>query len=122
IHWGTVVTPAPGVPSILAVSSFSITAQWLSNGNQAGALYSLQLSSTDFDGTGAVPSSGTYLTIATVSGLLPNTTYWLQVNATFNSTTSADLPLGSTSTLTELLSGATIYSVYFTSVTVNWAA
>ena len=51
-----VFQPLAGSPAILAVSSFSITAQWLTNGNGSSVQYNMELSkSTNFSG-GTVPS------------------------------------------------------------------
>jgi len=99
--WGGTTTYAAAVPAststlaslitnaqILQVTSSSITVGWTAFGVGPGPNtaegYSLLASSTNFDGTGSLfISSTTNVALSTlaISGLLPSTTYFIQVGA-----------------------------------------
>ena len=115
----TLSDPPTGI-SIDEVFETSMTVSWNTVTSQG---YVLELSSTDFDGSGTVYSSATTngsLGSLIVEGLERNTTYYARVaSLNWNSMRSwADD--GSRPTLTQLLTGAQVFEAFTTSVTVNW--
>ena len=55
--------------------------------------------------------------------LMANTTYFVRIGALYNGTTTyINTVPSSTSTLTSLISGAQVYAINSTSITVNWTA
>src|SRR5262249_44720524 len=86
--------------------------------------YVLQASSmSDFSGTiiSSVSASSTTTTLTTPATLTPNTTYYLRFGVLDNNQTTQYAPASySTSTLTSAVTGAQIYLVGATSITVNW--
>lgn len=113
----------PGLsdPTYLTVTSHSITAQWDRNGNSSLAYYRLEASPND-DFTVFKSSVETYNLYATTDTLAANTTYFFQVRATTNASTSDWTSLGSTVTLTPMPAAAvsTFTAVHLTSMTVAW--
>lgn len=123
----TIIQVSPPVPSapaaaavpITAVSSDTISVDWTSNG-AAGyvAVASVPV-------TGMAASSGTTSSLATIAGLLPNTTYQMFV-AALNAVggMSPYTVLGTTATLAKIPLPAqnTLLNVYESSITVAWAA
>src|SRR5262249_22936121 len=76
------------------ISTWTVGLAWNANGNQSGINYLLQASTaSDFSGT--VLSSQTLATSATVFNTLPETTYYLRVQAVsaFGNPTAFDLTL-----------------------------
>lgn len=111
--------PAAAAVPITAVSSDTISVDWTSNG-AAGyvAVASVPV-------TGLAASSGNTSSLATVAGLLPNTTYQMLVSA-LNAVggMSPYTVLGTTATLAKIPLPAqnTLLNVYESSITVAWAA
>ena len=94
----TTTTVPPTVGTILAASTSTITAAW--NLSTGATSYTLVASTTSTNPpTLIVASSSTALSTATVSGLIPNTTYFLFVNACASGACSSYTALGSTITL-----------------------
>ncbi|PCI36618.1 MAG: hypothetical protein COB53_08925, partial [Elusimicrobia bacterium] len=99
----------------------SITARWDISGASG---YNVQASSTNFDGTGVVISSigiGASHTQLIVSGLDPNTTYFVRAgalnhNGVLNFTAGA-----SSASLAVEVQNTQIVGVFFSSVTLNWS-
>ncbi len=121
---GTTMTAAqaPIASPLTGVTTDQITASWTAPTNPSGTLYEMKYSTTaNFSGT--VVASFTYNQSVALSGLTPNTTYFLRV-AAFNEANSptAFTDLGSTSTLVAAPSAAPapITMVGVSSVTLNW--
>jgi len=70
----------PPVQQGFSVAPFTMSLTWLPNSNPADTLYLVQISSNS-DFRPPVHSSGTFLSSATFSGLVPNTTYYPVVTA-----------------------------------------
>jgi len=70
--------PVLGVPSDIGTNS--ITANWAANGNPAGTIYLVEISSDSSFGSGTVSVTTTSLS-ATFAGLNPGTQYFMQVQA-----------------------------------------
>jgi len=111
---------------VTAVSSFTITANWASNG--AGNGYDLE-ASTAADFTGTLFSSTSFststviLTVGSATPLSPNTTYFLRLGQLAGATTNyLSTPLGSTVTWTTPVTGGQIYGTFISSITANWLA
>src|ERR1019366_246693 len=114
--------PANGQIVGVYASSFTVTFS-----SVTGSLgYTLD-ASTASDYTGTVTSSITYdTTLSTLtfpSSLLPNTTYFLRLGAFYSGTTvyTYVTTIG-TSTLTNLVTGAQVFSTKANAITVNWAS
>ncbi|MDE2489486.1 MAG: hypothetical protein KGM24_01475 [Elusimicrobia bacterium] len=110
----------PGSPAVSAVYLSSLTVSWTPS---AADGYAVLASSTAFAaGTAVAYSSaaGGSLTSLTVSGLLANTTYTLRAQGLNWGGTAASADAGAQSTLAQAVSGAAVYQVFATSVTVNW--
>ena len=92
---------APALPGTFSnVSPIGLTVNFGANGNPAGTSYTVQIS-TNPTFSPILNSSITVLTLASFTGLVPNTTYYLQARATnFAGTPSAFTNLGSTVTVT----------------------
>ena len=94
----TATIAPPAVGTIVAASTSTITAAWnLSTGATSYTLVASTISTNP--PTTIAASSSTALSTATVSGLIPNTTYFLFVNACASGTCSIYTALGSTITL-----------------------
>ena len=107
---------------VLATSTSTITAVW--NLSAGATSYTLVASTTSVNPpTSIAASSSTALSTATVSGLIPNTTYFLFVNACASGACSSYTALGSTITLANApaLPG-TFSNVSPVSLTVNFGA
>ncbi len=90
--------PAPPIAAAqTAISSYSITANWLGNGNSTNTFYLAQISTDSFNTVN--DSSRTLNTSAVFSGLAPGATYAFQVRAEGYSQSTAFVALGSTRTL-----------------------
>ncbi|MDO8805342.1 MAG: hypothetical protein Q7R35_13035, partial [Elusimicrobiota bacterium] len=113
----------PGSASVFtAVSSVSITVEWLSNSNGPGTRYAVEASSDEFlslaGSSVAAPGSSPYA--LTFGGLFANTTYWFKVQALGNhDDNSAWLMLGSTVT-TPVPPILLTYSLWSSSASVTW--
>lgn len=107
----TLVNPPAPLP-VLAVTTSSVTAQWDPNGNGAGTLYTLQVSTYPAF-TQLMASSATTNTTVELGGLtMPNTYYYLRVNALNRSGAATSwVALPSTPTAVEAPAG-----VYFDEV------
>jgi len=117
--------PGQGAPAALAVSSYSVTAQWTSGSpaNPAGTDYTLELSSTNFAADTPVHSSTTKILQAEIQGLLANTTYYLKTRAANPGGIYSYSPvIASTSTLAQRVSYGQVFQINITSVTANWLA
>ena len=94
----TTAAAPPGAGIILAVSTNTIRAAW--NLSAGATSYTLVASTTSTNPpTSIAASSSTALSTATVSGLVPNTTYFLFVNACAEGPCYSYTALGSTITL-----------------------
>lgn len=117
--------PPPGLASqtVAGLSTSTIHVQWGSGGNDIGTLYTLT-ASTAPDFSGALITSATPATSATLSNLAVNTIYHLRVGASLGSVLSAATPLGPISTLAEAPSSLpqSFLAVFGASATVAWAA
>jgi hypothetical protein len=87
--------PPPASGAILAASTATVTADWTLS---AGATDYILAASLNPSGTPIAASSTTVLTTATVSGLAPNTTYYMSVSGC-DIGCSVFTPIGSTITL-----------------------
>lgn len=106
----------PDSPYFSAVGSTSVSAAWSDNGNQAGTVYLLQLSTDSFATLSG--SSQTLSTAAFFTELTPNTSYTARVSAGGGGPVS----VGSTVTLAAL-PGVPVYSaVTSTAITASWSA
>jgi len=120
ISTSTLANP-PLTPAASAVSTGTLTAAWAANGNPAGTLYQLQISTDGFATLSG--SSRTAALDATVSGLIPNTTYELRVRAINNNeVATAFVTGGSTSTVAAAPTSALPALVSVSSVTAAWGA
>ena len=115
------VTP-PTTGTILAASTSTITAAWsLSTGATGYTLVASTISTNP--PTAIVASSSTALSTATVSGLIPNATYFLFVNACASGACSSYTALGSTITLANVPAlPSTFSNVSPVSLTVSFGA
>src|SRR5262249_45375712 len=98
----TVPPSVPGSAGISNVTTTQLRANWTSNGNLDGTSYTVVLSTADSPGTNGFPgnlSITTALSSATFSGLVPNTLYFADVNASNAGGNSAFTDLGSVATL-----------------------
>lgn len=112
----------PGAAALSGVATGQITANWTDGSNPAGTRYRAQLSA-DFNFTDILASSVTANVNALLTGLTPNTTYFLRVRAiNFSGGSSALLSLGSTSTLAAVPTSVAFSSVSTGSLQANWAA
>jgi hypothetical protein len=119
----TIAGAAPTAVAIAEVFVSSVSVTWTAVPSDNG--YVLQ-AATDAGFTTVVASSVTAdgaVTGLLVTALNPNTTYFVRVGSLWNGTTNyaASVP-ASTSTLTAPITGAQIYAVGSTSITVNWNA
>jgi hypothetical protein len=113
------IIPAPGFPQYVNVATAGFTVNWNASNPLARTLYNLQISTAvDFSGSADImqstlPVSGNSFT---PSGLSPNTTYYVQVEAVNNDgVSSAYTSLGSTATLPNApLSAASTFSALTT--------
>ncbi len=113
--------PAAAAPTNL--STGSVTANWLANGNSASTIYTVQLATDAAFGT-LTNSAQTTALLASFSGLSSNSTYYLQVRATgHNGNPTAFVALPSTMTLLQppAASSNTFPAVFFASATMQWA-
>lgn len=109
-------------PAYLAVTSYSVTAQWGRNGNALTAYYRLESSLlSDFSVVGS--SVETFNLQAEPGGLAANTTYFFQVRATTKTSVSGWTPLGSTVTLASppATAASTFTAVGMNAMTVLWS-
>ncbi len=115
---------APGPGAVTIVVSSQVTANWGDNGNPSGTLYLLEASTDPLFGLVAA-SSSTVATTATVSGLLPFTTYYLQVQAVnFVVIATSWTQLGSTTTfpIPQAVQNLQAAMVGVTSITWSWGS
>ncbi|OGS42493.1 MAG: hypothetical protein A3J79_05370 [Elusimicrobia bacterium RIFOXYB2_FULL_62_6] len=133
---GSTITPAitPDLASGLAftpVYASSATVSWSSgsvaNGgyNPTGTLYRAELSTSSADYTPVAQSSQTYNLNATLTGLLPNTTYYGRAQALGRAGYTGYKVLGSTLTAAAVPgqpAGDLFSPIYSSSLTVNWSS
>ncbi|MDE2489214.1 MAG: hypothetical protein KGM24_00090 [Elusimicrobia bacterium] len=110
--------PPPASGAVTAVGLTSATAAWAP---AAGATDYLLIAATDAGLTSVAASSSTVLTTATVSGLSPNTTYWLAASACGDGC-SAYAAVGSTVTLAASAVSLSTTAVSSTTVDLAWGA
>ncbi|MFC2091239.1 hypothetical protein ACFLTD_00515 [Elusimicrobiota bacterium] len=117
-------TAAPYDQQLAAVYQSSITARWDLVGDATG--YTLAASTFPDNPPVEIFSSsmtvGVNSTTGTVTGLYPNTTYYLFVRKNKAGSGSAYVACPATATLADPVTSANIYAVHYTSVTLNWAA
>ncbi len=124
---GTVVTlansPTPGNPTNIATNQ--ITANWGINGNPAGTLYTVQ-ASVDPGFASIASAVTTANSSATLTGLLPQTTYFMHVQASNQSAVAtAFVLLPQAATLTtppNVPNAAGLTGISITQLTANWTA
>ncbi len=120
----TLTFAAPPLSGVLTVvASTFISAGWVTNGNPAGTVYTVDLSTNAF----ALLAQSSQTTSASVSffGLTPNTTYQLRVSALDQAgRASAFASLGSTITLAAVPGSAAsaFAGVAATGLTLNWSS
>ncbi|MBI4422214.1 MAG: T9SS type A sorting domain-containing protein, partial [Elusimicrobia bacterium] len=118
------LAPAAGSPALEAVHESSAAANYLPNGNAAGTVYRLLAS------TGALPnafagnvSSETAAVSAVVSGMTPDTTYFLAVQSVNgDGTATSPVALGSTVTLAAAAGAPAVSAVGANAFTASWSA
>ena len=113
---------APTAPAVSAVTTTSEILGWNANSNPAGTLYTAQISTSNVFTT-INAASATLNTSATFLGLVPNTTYFLRVDA-FNSasTSTAFAVAAASSTNVAVPVTGTPTAVAATTLTENWGA
>ena len=117
----TVEPPSVVSPSFTNISSGSITANWGSNGNPAGTVYTVH-SSTASNFSGIIATTATFSVSVSSFPLSPNTTYFFEVQASTGASASAFTNLGGACTLTNIPAQApnSWLSVWITSASVSW--
>ncbi len=124
----TTLTTPPNVPvasGFSGVTAAELEANWGSNGNAAGTLYNAVLSTAPNAGTNALPDNKLISTTnlkAPFTGLLPNTLYYVDVNASNAGGSSAYATLGSVSTLANPPVPGAPSAIQTNQLTANWAA
>lgn len=112
-------TPATVAPAFVMVGVSSIAARWDSNENGPQAYFNLQASTAgNFSGT--LLSSSCYGSSASLPGLDANTSYFFRVDAVLGASSSAWRALGATSTLAGTVPAQQVYSIFSSSVVLNW--
>jgi hypothetical protein len=112
------VGPAPTAVTLTAVGLSSATVSFGAVGANG---YVVQASSaSDFSYVLYSSNTTTGATVLAPQGLDPNTTYYLRAGSLWGGTTVYAGTALSTSTLAQLVSGATVYQVNVTSIIVNW--
>ncbi|MDE2489264.1 MAG: fibronectin type III domain-containing protein [Elusimicrobia bacterium] len=120
---------AAGVPAFLDVALSSVSAQWValpaSPSSATAEGYTVEASSTDFNGQGTVFSSATTdvaQSTLTVSGLSLNTTYYFRAESLNWTGEANSTSLGAMVTLATAPSGASLTVVSSASATLQWSA
>ncbi|MGQ0644390.1 MAG: kelch repeat-containing protein [Elusimicrobiota bacterium] len=115
---------APGGLAFTAVHASSITASWNSSAGASG--YTLAASTNAANPPAPVWTSSATLSnaavTATLTGLSPNTTFYLFVRGDAQNGSGAYAAFPATSTLANPPSGVQVFAAYASSVTVNWTA
>lgn len=113
----------PSGTTLVGVSSDTAVLTWSGNGNPAGTIYQVQVSTAAGFGS-VLASSATLASTAAVSGLLPNTTHYLRVRAFNLAGVPSDFDAASPSTVTlAAVPGTPSVVVRDTSsLTIQWAA
>ncbi len=111
----------PGAPAIAAIDTMTMTVAWTPVNSDLGYLVQ---ASTAADFTGAILSSSSPSGAATqlpLSGLRPNTTYFVRVGSLWSDQTTTYAAVASTpSTLALPVSGLAYQSVLVSSATLDW--
>lgn len=118
VDWPDLVPPTN--PALWFVAQSSIGVQY----GQVGADGYVVGASTMSNFTGTVISSTVFgaQSQLSVTGLNPNTTYYLRTGSLWGQTTVYAQTILSTATLTKLATGTTVYQIHVTSMIVNWQA
>ncbi len=117
----TVTLPAPPSPSLAAINLSSMTVDWLANADPAGTVYLAQLSTDAF--TTLNTSSQTLNLSATFQALVPNTTYYLRVQAIgWAGALSPFASAAAAPTLAATPAGASLTAVELSSAALSWSA
>ncbi|MBI5622135.1 MAG: fibronectin type III domain-containing protein, partial [Elusimicrobia bacterium] len=121
-----ILPPGLAAPTFASVQTGSVTVAWTDGGNGPGTTYAAEVST---DGFGTVNLSSLTLNLAVVFGsggagsaLIPNTSYYFQVQSSAGVNTSAFVGLGSTVTLPNQPAGTTVLSVGAGEVNLSWSA
>ncbi len=131
LFWGSTKTNLQAVDPDIAdppypdVSSHSVTADWLRNGNADSTIFTLRVSSAADFLAEAVTSSNTFDTYMTTFGLVRNTTYYFNVMASTGVSSTPWFDMGSTCTLTAppaVFGENPFADVGVTQLTVKWSA
>jgi hypothetical protein len=124
------LTYAGGLGTFVAITTDSVTLQWGANSNPSFTTYTVVASTSPSFTSQAAPYLVTLATApasaniatATVSGMIPNTTYYFSVLATnHNGVLTATTILGSTFTAAAAVSALPVTNLSSTSFTVNWS-
>jgi len=117
-----VSTQPPGSPEIYAVYLSSITMIWTKEGEPDSFIMQASTKDTCVPVYKSSSTTNTNISTLTVTGLDPNTTYYLRVGSLYSGTTEWSTPYPSTSTLADQVTNAQIYKVFESSVTLTWDA
>ncbi|MBA7511636.1 hypothetical protein ES705_03632 [subsurface metagenome] len=118
-----VSTQPPGSPEIYAVYLSSITMIWTKEGEPDSFIMQASTKDTCVPVYKSSSTTNTNISTLTVTGLDPNTTYYLRVGSLYSGTTEwISTPYPSTSTLADQVTNAQIYKVFESSVTLTWDA
>ena len=104
------------------IQATQITANWIANGNPPGTTYVAQISIDPgfSSGTSSDTTSNNFLTFP---GLVPNTTYYMRVQAlNYNNAATGFTPLPSALTLANPPIAAAPTNIQATQITANWLA
>jgi len=122
----TTANNPPGPPGSAGFSNVTVNqiqANWTANGNPGGTTYTAILSTAPSPSTNGLPgnqSNATTNTSTTFSTLLPNTLYYVDVNATNGSNSSVYTALGSVPTLANAPTSASPTNILTNQITANW--
>ncbi|MDE2293016.1 MAG: fibronectin type III domain-containing protein, partial [Elusimicrobia bacterium] len=120
-----ILPPGPSASTFTAVDTMNATYNWSLTSSSGtlpqGTAFVAQASTSNFVG-GTTLSSTTYNTNATFSGLVPNSTYYFQVESSNTVNVSGFVNMASTTTPAAVPAGLVSGSTATTSVTVSWSA
>jgi hypothetical protein len=121
----TTLPNVPGPVGFNGITPHQLQANWTSNGNRAGTLYLVILStgpSPSTNGFGGNQSSTTARTSLTFSGLSVNTRYFVDIAALNSISNSVFVGMGPVSTLANPPTLLTPTSIQSNQITANWGA